>query len=177
MGRRSFFFFLGANALAFAMAVAAPACSTSSSAQTSSTSTGAGGHVDGGAGGAGGCSMAPLPSFQLVVRAATGALPKDTAVSVLWSAGLEPAFKLDDPTTWKTLAEANIACNLDPKKPPKDLQELDCEIWTSGATEINVSASGFVPYDMTLTPMTSDLCMHPPPIPVKVMLEHQGDAG
>lgn len=155
----------------------APACGSGGTTASSSSSSGAGGHAGGGGAG-GGCSTSPEPSFKLAVRASKGYVPSDTTILVKWSAGTEPELRLDDPSTWKTLAEANLACSLDPKNPPKELDELDCEIWTSGATEIAISAKAYVGYDMTLTPTpATDQCMHPGPVPVKVVLVHEGDGG
>lgn len=48
--------------------------------------------------------------------------------------------------------------------------ELVCELWTSGPTRVRLDATGFVPFDETLPPATSDSCERPVPSEVDVEL-------
>jgi hypothetical protein len=136
----------------------------------SQASGGSGGQ--GGGGGAGGaCPTGPQPSFELTITTSNGPVPLDTSVEVTWSAGPEPVFMLANPTSWKTLAEANIVCDVNPMKPPPtDLMALTCTLWTSGATEVDVQAPGYVTYAKTLTPTISARCDRQVPAPVTVEL-------
>lgn len=123
---------------------------------------GAGGGGAGGAGmgGAGGCPTGPREAmFTVTVRAAGGAIPADTTVRVAWSAGEEPAFVLNDPTTWKTLDEANLVCAVDRAKPPPEaLEALVCELWTAGVARVELSGTGYDDLEQTLTPVMSEMC-------------------
>lgn len=140
-------------------------------APSSSSQGGAGGGATGG-GGTGGCLMMPTPSFALrVLAAAGGPVPPDTTVLVKWSAGEEPEFHLDDKSTWGTLENANIVCDVDPTAPPPtDLAALECSLWTAGPTEVIVSAKGFVPKDRTFSPDPSTDC-NPEPTPIEIEID------
>ncbi len=98
---------------------------------------------------------------------------------VTWSAGEEPVFVLNDPESWKTLEDGtNVACDIErDAAAPSDLQQLSCEIWTSGATLVEVSGTGYVPYEETLTPEKLDACEDPVPSEVDVELTVDHDAG
>ena len=128
-------------------------------------------------GGAGGCLMTPKPSFALKVLVSKGGpVPPDTTVEVRWSAGEEPPFRLDDPKTWGTLETANVVCDVDhDKPPPEDLPALTCSLWTSGPTEVTVSAKGFVTKDRTFTQDPSTDCS-PDPTPIEVELDASTNA-
>jgi hypothetical protein len=116
--------------------------------------------------------------LQLTIAAPPGPVPVDTSVAVTWSAGEEPVFVLDDPTTWHTLADGNILCEVDPKQPPPTaLASLVCHLWTSGATHVRVAAKGYVAYDATLKPKYSTECKGPVPTNVAVNLSPEPDAG
>lgn len=130
--------------------------------------------------GAGGCPTVPQPMFTVTITAPEeGRVPPDTSIEVSWSAGVEPAFALDDPATWGTLdGGANVVCDVDrAKPPPADLPELVCRLWTSGATEIKVSAGGFDKHVETLVPMQSEECGGAVPKDVVVELLHKPDGG
>lgn len=138
------------------------------------SSAGAGG----GTGGEGGCLIAPVPLFNITVRARGGLLPEDTTIRVTWSAGEEPAFVLGDKTTWKTLDEANLVCEVDASAPPpEDLEALVCHLWTSGATRVEISAKRLAPYDETLAPTASEACEGFIPRDVAIELDPDGDGG
>ncbi|MBK9259114.1 MAG: hypothetical protein IPM54_04700 [Polyangiaceae bacterium] len=129
--------------------------------------------ADGGSGGEGGCPLRPPePQFVLEIRAEDGPLPKDTRVSAEWSAADEPAFVLSDPETWKTLDDGvNLVCRIDrTKPPPEDLSVLVCELWTSGAVNLHVEATGYVSHEETLKPVMSELCGDPMPTDLSIML-------
>lgn len=150
------------------------ACSSGGS--SAGTSTG-----DGGAGGAGGaCPMGPQAMFELTLTAADGPVPPSTKLEVSWSAGQEPTFALDDPSTWKTIEQANLVCDVDPSKPPpKDLTALVCHLWTTGATNLVVKAKGYTLFEKTYTSTFSDHCMSLVPTAVSVVIkpEPQGTGG
>ena len=52
----------------------------------------------------------------------------------------------------------------------KDLAELVCHLWTSGATHVDVRAWGYVPYTKTLKATTSEACKGPVPTDVPIKL-------
>lgn len=119
----------------------------------------------------------PEALFTVVVRTADDALlPEDTTVSVRWSAGEEPTFVLDDPNTWKTLDDGvNLVCGVESDRAA--LSELRCELWTSGATEIEVTATGYVDLLETLTPAEKPGCDEPVPSEQELELIPDADAG
>lgn len=130
--------------------------------------------------GAGGCPMGlPEALFTLKVRAKDGPLPPDTSVRVKWTAGEEPVFVLSDKDTWKTLDDgSNMQCDVDHDAPvPADLEELRCELWTSSATEIEVTAIGYVSVEQTAQPMEVEGCDEPVPSVVEIELLVDLDAG
>ena len=131
--------------------------------------------------GEGGCPPQgpPAPLFTLKVTAMRGPLPEDTTLRVRWSAGDEPEFVLGEPATWMTLDQgSNVVCQVPHDAgPPTDMTELVCELWTSGATEIEIAAKGYVTHNETLTPKTLDECEDPVPSDVEVQLVLDVDAG
>jgi hypothetical protein len=108
-----------------------------------------------------------------------GPVPGDTTVRVKWSAGEEPEFILDEPDSWKTLEQgSNLVCDIERDAgPPSDLDELRCELWTSGATEIEITAAGYLTHDETLMPKEIDGCDDPVPSELEVELVPDLDAG
>ena len=155
-------------AFAGAAALAAGACE-----RGGGSSAGAGGGV----GGEGGCPVAPEPLFNITVSARDSVLPDDLEIRITWSAGEEPAFVLGEPQTWRTLEDnANFVCEVDASAPPpENLQALVCHLWTSGATQVEISAKGFTRYDETLSPTASELCDGF--IPRDVAIELEPDKG
>jgi hypothetical protein len=146
----------------------AVACSESAGSGASSAS------ASGAGGGSGGCAATPRPNLLLDVRAAGGALPPDTTIVADWSGGEAGPWVLDDPKTWRPLDESNLVCDVDPQNPPKlPLMQLHCQVWTTGATRIRVSAPGRSPFDRTLAPPVMPCT---PPARVTVDLEEL-DAG
>ena len=144
-------------------------------APAGSTSTGSGG--TGGAGGA--CPMGPQAMFDLTITAADGDVPPTTKIDVSWSAGQEPTFDLDQPSTWETIDQANIVCEVDAMKPPEHLAALVCHLWTTGATKLVVAAKGYTTFEMTYTPEFSDHCkaLIPRAIHVELAPAPKDDAG
>jgi len=142
---------------------------------------GDGGDGQGGAGqGSGGCyAGTPVALFTVNIRAADGPLPVDTTLTVTWSAGAEPVFALNDKNSWKTLDQgSNVECAVDHSGPvPTDLDQLRCELWTSGVTEIEVVASGYETQQQTLQPKELDDCVEPVPSDIDVELVRDQDAG
>jgi len=131
-----------------------------------------------GSGGAGGCVIAPQPMFTLTLTAADGPLPADTSILVTWSAGDEPLFVLGDKTTWKTLEDSNVVCDIDPAQPPPtDLEELVCKLWTSGATMVVVEGTGYMKHEETFPSVQSEQCEGPVPSAVSIELHRETDAG
>jgi hypothetical protein len=110
--------------------------------------------------------------LHLHITADDGPVPADTLLAVTWSAGAEPDFQLDKPSSWGTPADgSNVICDLDTTQPPpKDLAELVCHLWTSGATHVVVTAGAHAPYEATLKPETSADCGGPVPTRVAVHL-------
>ncbi|MEJ7733035.1 MAG: hypothetical protein WKG00_28035, partial [Polyangiaceae bacterium] len=158
----------GAAAIA-SLAVTAPGCDDPPASNPDAGS---------GAGGEGGCPVAPEPQFRLTIRSAAEALvPADMRLTVEWSAGTQ-VFELDDPSTWKSLEEGNLVCGVDEDAgPPDDLTSLLCQLWTTGATDIEVSATGYQPLQQTLQPAEIEDCDRPPSSDVDVVLEPMADAG
>jgi len=156
-------------------------CIALASCEDETQASGSGGHAGagGGGGGDGGCPSIPLPMFTITITAADGPVPPDTSLAVKWSAGPEPVFSLSDPTTWRTLEDgANVVCDVNPKNPPPtDLSELVCRLWTSGATEVIVSAEHYQGHTETLIPLQSEQCEGPIPRSVAVQLFPETDAG
>lgn len=141
-----------------------------------STPTGGGGAAGGDAGVD--CPTGPVALLNLIIAGPSGHVPPDTSLVVSWSAGEEPAFCLDDPKTWMTLADANVVCDVDPgAPPPENLPELVCHLWTSGATHVEVRADGHAPYGATLKPKYSSICKGHVPTDVHVALAVQPDGG
>jgi hypothetical protein len=147
-------------------------------------SSGAGGGGAAGSGGEGGmtssttgCLVVPEATFALRVLAADGGpVPPDTTIDVMWSAGKEPSFHLDQPETWGTLETANVVCDVDPAAPlPVDLLVLACDLWTSSPTEVRVSAEGYGAKKNTYMadPPTDDCNPEPTPIEIELMTAHQ----
>lgn len=123
-----------------------------------------------------GCLVVPEATFALRVLAADGGpVPSDTTVQVMWSAGEEPAFHLDQPETWGTLETANVVCDVDPEQPPPaDLAVLACDLWTSSPTEVHVSAEGYVAKKHTYTAEPASDC-NPQPTPIEIELQAAHD--
>ncbi|MBK8256374.1 MAG: hypothetical protein IPK82_27355 [Polyangiaceae bacterium] len=139
-----------------------------------STTGGAGTGGTGGAtsGGGGQCLRVPAPTFLLtVVEKNGGPVPPDTQVDVHWSAGDEPSFKLDEPSTWGSIETTNLVCEVDPTlPPPTDLPMLLCALWTSSPAEVKVSATGFETHKDTYMAEPTAEC-NPDPTPIVVELE------
>ena len=156
---------------AFSAALSLVACEDSGPTGTSAASSGAGGME--------GCAVGPQPLLTITITAEDGPLPSNTKIVVTWSAGEEPAFVLGDPSTWKTLEDGvNVVCDVHTAKaPPRELEELVCELWTSGATAVEVKAPGYVTYEETFSPAYSEACHGPIPTAVTIELEASPDAG
>jgi hypothetical protein len=162
--------------LAFSTAAATAAALCVAACAENGGTGGAGG--GGGAGGEGGCPTEPTPMFTLTITAADGPVPPDTRLKVTWSCCEEPELVLADPSTYKTLDDANIVCDLDATKPPPtDLPALVCRLWTSGPTKVEVRAMGYEEHDETYSPEQSERCEGPVPRAIAVELARNGDAG
>lgn len=132
---------------------------------------------DGGGDGGIDCPTGPAALLTLTITAASGPVPADLTLDVLWSAGDEPRFALADATTWGTSADgANVICDVSAPV-PADLASLVCHLWTSGPTNVEIRATGFEPYSSTLTPHHSAACKGPVPTAVAVTLASVPDAG
>ena len=124
--------------------------------------------------------MGPQAMFELTLKAANGPVPPSTTLDVSWSAGPEPTFALDDPSTWKTIEEANVVCDVDPTQPPPhDLAALVCHLWTGGATKVVVNAKGYTRFEKTYVPTQSEHCNSrvPTAVSVEISPEPQGAGG
>jgi hypothetical protein len=115
---------------------------------------------DAGTAGTGGCPSDPEALFTLHVRARDGQVPPDTELRITWSAQAEEPFELDDPETWPSVDDgANFECAVAPDASlPVELEELTCELWTNGATQVVASAAGYVTVDQTFTPAEREGC-------------------
>ena len=133
----------------------------------------------GGAHGAGGCPTGPVALYTLLMTATDGSLPSDMTLAVRWSAGEEPLFDLADPSTWQSVEDgSNVDCNVPAgATPPVDIEELRCELWTSGPTDVEVTAAGYLTVEETLTPPEVDECDVPVPSVTEVELSPDPDAG
>lgn len=90
------------------------------------------------------------PSFHLTLTSDAGALPSDTRVEVTYGAGYE-VYELDDATR----AGKSVLC----ERVPEDgstVDALSCELWTSGAATLHVTAEGYETIDETLTAERDD---------------------
>lgn len=135
-------------------------------------STAPGGSSSSGSGGEGGCPVDPAPLFTLTLSAGDEPLPDDTTLQVTWSAGEEPAFVLGQPETHLTLDDgSNSVCVAGQGTPTK---QVVCELWTSGATLVEVEASGYEAYSETLAPDEREGCDLPVPSEVDVVLLVEG---
>lgn len=124
------------------------------------------------------CPTGPEAMLNLFIKSASGPVPWDTKVKVSWSAGVEPTFALSDKSTWMSLVDGNVICDVNANEPPpKDLAELICHLWTSGATHVEVRASGYVTYSETLKAKTVEACKGPVPTDVAVKLAPVPDGG
>jgi hypothetical protein len=138
---------------------------------------GAGGGVAG-QGGAGGCPTQPHAAFQLGITADQGAVPADLRLVVTWSVGKQ-AFDLADVSTWRSLVDGNVICDVDADAgSPTARSKLTCELWTTGPTQVALTAKGYAELDRTLTPKLTGACDLPPTEDVALVLRRpQPDAG
>ncbi len=125
------------------------------------------------------CPSGPVAMYNLTIHVANSPVPPDTTLAVSWSAGDEPLFSLADPKTWGSLDQgANVVCDVDPAMPPPmDLPALSCHLWTSGATYVEVKASGYQAFMNTLTPQVEPACKSAVPKDVDVLLAPLPDGG
>ncbi|WP_437765508.1 hypothetical protein WME77_00045 [Sorangium sp. So ce764] len=160
---------------------AAIAAAAIASASVVGACKGAGGGGSGGSstGDASGCPMGPRQAlFTITVRARGATVPPDTTVHIAWSAADEPIFVLSDPTTWKTLDEANLVCAVDRAQPPPEaLETLVCELWTAGVTWVKISGTGYDDFEQTLAPVMNEECESFVPQNVDIELVPAVDGG
>lgn len=181
----------GPPAIGFPLAPALALALALASCGRGSGGTGAGG--GGGAGGAGGappCSSEVAPLFTLRVGGPEGELPLDLTLAVSWSVGDEPIVILADPATFGD-SSSNVICarvahiegegggssaamvatsGSGGEGGGSELEDLLCEVWTSGPTAIVLEAAGHVPVKETLVPETIDECERPVPSEVTITL-------
>jgi hypothetical protein len=134
---------------------------------------------DAGTTGAGGCPSAAQPLFTLHVRAHQGNVPPDTVLRVTWSAQTEAPFELDDPATWPSVDDgANFECAVERDASlPAELEELVCDLWTAGPTQVEASAAGYLTVEQTFTPAERTGCDEPVHSDVELELVRDPDAG
>jgi len=125
--------------------------------------------------------MGPEAMFELTITAAHGPVPRSTTVDVTWSAGQEPTFVLEQPSTWKTIDDpVNLICDVDPAKPPPEgLSALVCHLWTAGPTDVVVKAKGYTRLETTYLPTYSEQCQGyvPTAVSLELALVPEGDGG
>lgn len=109
----------------------------------------------------------PRPAFSLHVERADGELlPADTTLTVSYGGSAQERFALDDPPT----APQVVFCRVVPEGAALDggvvdlasldagthIKALVCELWTDGAANVSVEASGLAPFTQTLVAQTDE---------------------
>lgn len=90
------------------------------------------------------CPKSAAPSFRVEITAEEGALPEDVRVEVTYGAGYE-LYALDD----SSRAGKSVLCET--TEDASGVEAISCELWTSGAASLKVSATGYEPIDETLS--------------------------
>lgn len=90
------------------------------------------------------CSKTVEPSFRVELTAGDGELPSDTRVEVTYGAGTE-VYSPDD----STLAGKSVLC--ESWRGSTGVRAISCELWTSGAASLKVSATGYDAIDEPLS--------------------------
>lgn len=115
-----------------------------------------------------GCSEDPPPedcparaAFHVVVRAAQGPLPTQTAISIDHGGGTEE-FRLDQPLEPEILfcepsySDAGV---VDADAGKSEVLSVGCDLWTRGTTDVTVKAPGYPLLERQLAVETTDGCI------------------
>lgn len=89
------------------------------------------------------------PSFRVTIEAEGEALPEDIRIEISYGAGHE-VYRLDDATR----AGKSVFC--EPLPDAENVETIVCELWTSGAAGLEISAEGYEPIDETLSAERDD---------------------
>lgn len=82
------------------------------------------------------------PTFRVMLTAVPGPLPPDTRIEVKYGAGVE---------RYPGNAGKSIFCHDVSSDPDAGVREgISCDLWTSGAADVSVTASGYLPVERTL---------------------------
>lgn len=93
------------------------------------------------------CPSTTGPSFRVTIAAEDeDALPSDTQIEVTYGAGNE-VYALDDATR----AGKAVFCEASPGDDAAVALAISCDLWTSGAATLKVSAHGYETIDETLS--------------------------
>lgn len=91
------------------------------------------------------CSDANLPAFRVRITCEDGALPDDVRIEVTYGAGNE-VYELDDDTR----ANKAVFCKPEPADAAAP-EAVVCDLWTSGAATLKVTAEGYETIDEMLS--------------------------
>lgn len=103
----------------------------------------------------------PYPAFRVLLTAADGPLPPDTALVVRHGAGTVE-FHLDDPHSSSHVLFCGDPARDGGSIAPGDagpLEVLLCELWTGGAAHVTVTATGYPTLDDDLAPKLESSCL------------------
>lgn len=92
------------------------------------------------------CPSTTGPSFRVTITSEDEVLPSDTQVEVVYGAGHE-VYSLDDATR----AGKAVFCEPSAAFDAAGAPAISCDLWTSGAASLKVSAEGYEPIDETLS--------------------------
>lgn len=98
------------------------------------------------------CPIETGPSFRVLLVGEGGSLPEDTEIEVTYGAGNE-VYALGDATR----AGKSVFCNPLPEDAGAGgVEAISCELWTSGAATIRVTALGYEAIEETLSAERDD---------------------
>lgn len=114
-------------------------------------------------------------AFHVVVRARSGPVPTQTAITVDHGGGSEE-FRLDVPMKTEILFCKPMYDGDDggPDAGKIDVESVTCDLWTQGATDVTVEAPGYPLLERELEVETDDGCIQT--VNVELLLD-VGDAG
>lgn len=91
------------------------------------------------------CPDVTWPSFRVSLTSEGETLPADLRIEITYGAGRE-IFELDDDTR----ANKAVFCRTEPEG-AAEAEEVVCDLWTSGAASLKVTATGYATIDETLS--------------------------
>lgn len=100
------------------------------------------------------------PTFRVLLTASSGPLPADTRIAVKYGAGVEE---------YPGDAGKSVFCHDVPGDPDAGAREaISCELWTSGAADVSVTASGCCPIEKTLRAERDDCGLELTEVPLEL---------